>query len=631
MKFKRNFIVTVIVILCLSIFIFINFTGCGAIAAIVSAVFGSQGGFVFVPFLSEKEMQGLNGAPVPGMIVLNQNKTDFPGINYKPLSGVTVSIEGSNVTAVTDENGHYTIGNLSEGTPNLIAQKDGYLTYTEQVVVTLPDTAGTINTFFVSPTNIHLISGRSYQFIAYGETSGGHLLIPSTTWNVEKVEEYINGIFTEIQNNNNGIVDTNGVFTGITPGANPLKITLSATSGSFTSTSEITITPGAGSLSGKVTDTGGNSVFGARVGVASTPYFTTTDSNGNYSLPEVPANFVVTVVAQSGEQTASSVFGVSPGESAVLNLVLGGSAPAGFTYQGTLGVTGILGSDNSHFNQPATIVFDSQGNFYVVDTENHRVQKFSSGNTYLATIGTGSPVSNNVGFNSPQGIGIDGSGNVYVADLLNHRVQKFSSSGNYLQTFGATGVEGSDNSHFSYPVDVAIDSNGNIYVCDSGNHRVQKLSSSGSYLMTIGVTGVPGYDNSHFGENLGPAYIGIDKNNNIYISDSNPSNRVQVFDSSGTYIATMGETGFTSTDNSHFYGPNDIAFDASGNIFVVDHFNHRVQMFNSNRVYVDTIGISGSPGSTNTTLDCPTGVGVSPVGRIYVGDLLNHRVQIFSR
>jgi hypothetical protein len=334
LKFNISFVISFILIVCLSVFIIINFTGCGALAAIVSAVFGSEGGFCFIPFLSEKEMQNLQSGSVPGMIILNQNTTKFPGLQYKPLSGVTVKIKGSDRTAITDENGHYVIDNLGEGTPELTAEKSGYISYSNNVVVSA--TQGTaINQFYVTPTNLQVISKRSHQLSAYGNTADNHVVKPAgVNWKVEKLEKFINGSFVAAQNTDQVIVDSDGVFTAVlpAPGAKvtanadtvPLRVTVEASSNNLTSSSEIIVTSGAGSLSGKVTNKDGKPVSGAKVEVALTSYFTTTDGNGNYFFPEVPANYVITVNATYGNETGSTTAGVSDGQSGVADIVFGG-------------------------------------------------------------------------------------------------------------------------------------------------------------------------------------------------------------------------------------------------------------------------------------------------------------------
>ena len=641
---RKKLILRFIIITLVCSFLITFFYGCGAIAGLVAAIFSSKAGFVLVPLLSDDgtPLNASQSGAVPGMIVVNQSDNDFPGVNYGPVSGATVTITGTTVTATTDENGYFIINEVPEGVQTLTVEKNEVVNskdLTAQAALFVPIqmevpvstvTTDNINQFFVTPTNLQLISSRSYQLNSYGKTTEGSISEPAgVRWQIMSIEEYSNGVFTAIPNNGN-VIDGNGVFTGKVSGTKPIRVTVWAIINSYVSVSEILVTPGAGSLSGQVTDGDGNPVSGAVVKVASTPYFTRTDGSGNYSFPEVPANYIINVTATLNDNSGSEVTSVTAGGSGTTDITIGGVS-TGFTYVSTIGTTGVSGGGNELFNQPETIAFDSGGSFYVADVENHRVQKFSSNNTYLATIGSGIPGSGNDSFDEPHGVAVDGSGNLYVADYNNHRVQKFDSSGNYVMTIGDTGNPGFDNSRFHFPVDVAVDSTGNIYVTDSVNRRVQKFDSSGNYLLTIGVTGEGGDDNNHFSEVSGPDYIAVDSNNNVYVSDPNPNSRVQIFNSSGTYIATMGETGVAGTDNDHFNQPADIAFNSAGNIFVVDHFNHRVQMFDASRNYVDTIGITGNPGTENNQFDRPNGVAVSSVGRVYVGDSFNHRVQIFTR
>ena len=114
----------------------------------------------------------------------------------------------------------------------------------------------------------------------------------------------------------------------------------------------------------------------------------------------------------------------------------------------------------------------------------------------------GSSGTNNGQFDNPRGIAFDSSGNIYVVDSDNHRVQKFDSSRNYSSQFGSSG---SSNGQFSTPTYVAIDSSDNIYVADGNNHRVQKFSegfttfSDGTSATTSAtVTGLSGAKSYEF-------------------------------------------------------------------------------------------------------------------------------------
>src|SRR5690606_6703724 len=76
-------------------------------------------------------------------------------------------------------------------------------------------------------------------------------------------------------------------------------------------------------------------------------------------------------------------------------------------------------------------------------------------------------------FNSPTGIAVDSEGNVYVVDSLNNRIQKFTSDGTFVLKWGS---DGRSDGKFSYPTGIAVDSEGNVYVADTGNNRIQKFT-----------------------------------------------------------------------------------------------------------------------------------------------------------
>jgi DNA-binding beta-propeller fold protein YncE len=70
------------------------------------------------------------------------------------------------------------------------------------------------------------------------------------------------------------------------------------------------------------------------------------------------------------------------------------------------------------------VTTDLEGNVYIVDQKNYRIQKFMNDGTYI--LKWGSSGSGPGQFNNPRGIAVDADGNIFVADSDNRRIQKFS-------------------------------------------------------------------------------------------------------------------------------------------------------------------------------------------------------------
>lgn len=112
-----------------------------------------------------------------------------------------------------------------------------------------------------------------------------------------------------------------------------------------------------------------------------------------------------------------------------------------------------------------------------------------------------------------------------------------------------------------------LDPVGRVYAVDTYNCRVQIYNPDGSYYATLGTgCGAGPY------EFKDPQGVAVAPDGTIYVADS-ANHRVQLFDASRTYLATLGQTGESGSDNAHLNEPHDVAVDAAGNIYVVDHWN----------------------------------------------------------
>ena len=295
---------------------------------------------------------------------------------------------------------------------------------------------------------------------------------------------------------------------------------------------------------------------------------------------------------------------------------------SGLVYQRTYGVTGVpYLTDSQHFNWPSGVAVAGDGSLYITEERGHRLAKLTAQGVPLWSVGEpGVPGSDDVSLFWPGDVDVSPVGQAHVADSGNNRIQIFSSGGSYVATLG-TGDWGTGNYDFSYPMGVAVDGGGSIYVADSDNHRVQIYNASRIYVATLGVTGVPGSDNGHFDW---PDDVDVDSAGNIYVADSGNS-RVQVFNASRAYVRTLGETDVTGEDFGHFGYPYAVAVDAQGRTYVSEDWPQRVQVHDGTGAYLTTV--AGSWGARTGDLRNPEGVAVDAAGNLFIADTLNQRVQ----
>jgi DNA-binding beta-propeller fold protein YncE len=186
-------------------------------------------------------------------------------------------------------------------------------------------------------------------------------------------------------------------------------------------------------------------------------------------------------------------------------------------------------------------------------------------------------------FYRPCDIAGDSEGNLYVLDAGNHRVQKFDNKGKHLTTFGHSGQGPGE---FQWPLSIDLDKEDNIYVADWRNCRLEVFSSQGKYLRSIKLmTPVHRIRLLSSGEIaiMNPL---VGRNNSSYEESDDGSKPflplIKIIDENGKVTRKFGEGIIFKTFPS-VNGGNRLLFtkDDDDNIYLTLLFQNRIEKFTS--------------------------------------------------
>jgi hypothetical protein len=288
------------------------------------------------------------------------------------------------------------------------------------------------------------------------------------------------------------------------------------------------------------------------------------------------------------------------------------------------GLTGSGGNAANLFNQPWNLFVDTNYNMYIADALNHRIQFWPAGASLGITVAgiAASAGSTATLLNTPSDVFVDSNGNFYVADRLNNRIQFFrngSTTGTTVTT-GWGGVGGFRG--------VAVSPGNVIFGSDTSNHALWRNAT-----VPLGYAGGGGASN----QLNGPQGIAYDTTINpgyVYIANANQHTIVQWALTLNAGNVVAGTNGVPGTNNSTMNYPVAVKLDPLGNLFVVDNNNHRVQLycrFPTVLTYGRTVAGTGVLGNTPVTLNYPSGIALDKDLNIYVADTSNHRIQKYNR
>lgn len=310
-------------------------------------------------------------------------------------------------------------------------------------------------------------------------------------------------------------------------------------------------------------------------------------------------------------------------------------------------------------SDPTWLVFDQQGNYYVVEGLGYKIRKVNVSTGIITTFaGTGATTYNGDGgladtTNITPGSAVfDSSCNyLYIPDGNNYRVRKVNihtniittSAGNGLAGFGGNGEPATSAS--LQPNDVCFDKFGNTFIIDIGNYRIRKINSSG-IISTYAGNGVSGY-NADSGlatsVELGlPRGITTDNLGNLYIADEGSlDNCIWKVSTDGIITTFAGNHTIYAYNGDNIpatmaaISPVRVAFH-SGNFYIADFYNNRIRMVDAMGI-IHTVagngisGFSGDGGSADSAeLNGPSGIAFDSCGNLYITQVNDGRIRKVS-
>jgi len=245
------------------------------------------------------------------------------------------------------------------------------------------------------------------------------------------------------------------------------------------------------------------------------------------------------------------------------------------------------GNNVGEFKFSEHVTLDDSGNFYISETNNGYIQKFSPEGTFLEMF---------YSCGSPRGMQFIGTDKVLVTCSAEGKVKILDANKNVVRQWGSFG---NGNGQFQYFRQIALE-DGIVYIIDHSNHRVQKMDLHGNFIKKWGSEGT---DNGRFSFPWG---ITLHKEMVVVSSD----NRLQFFDKDGNFIKSL-------KFGSQLY---DIASDGE---FIYAATGSVILKIGEDSKFIDRIG--------DRDLTSALGVAVKENGEVVAMDTYGRKLKVYRK
>src|SRR6516165_4057452 len=267
-------------------------------------------------------------------------------------------------------------------------------------------------------------------------------------------------------------------------------------------------------------------------------------------------------------------------------------------------ITTLLGTGTASdsANNPFGLVIGPDRGLYWADFGSHRVMRFDFGTGSVSAVagtgkagysGDGGPATS-AQMNAPHEVRFDSKGNIFVAERDNHVVRYIDMKSKVISTAAGTGMRGfsgdggpANQAQLAQPHSIALDRADNVYICDIMNNRVRKIDAKTGAITTFAGTGeranTPTEASLDGTPLAGPRSIDITPDGKMYLvlREGNRVFAVDVARRQLKLIAGTGEVGYSGDGgpavSAKLNGPKGIAYSAEGALYISDTENHVIR------------------------------------------------------
>jgi|GEM_PF-422376 len=197
-----------------------------------------------------------------------------------------------------------------------------------------------------------------------------------------------------------------------------------------------------------------------------------------------------------------------------------------------------------------------------------------------------------------------------------------------------------DDARFNIPRGIVLDGDGNGIIADTGNHTLRFLDTELHTVSTVaGTSGTPGSTNGDAENALfsGPEGMAFDSLGNLFVADTGNA-CIRKITNAGVVTTFAGSAGLIGSVNgtgtaARFMQPCAIAIDLSNNLIVADRADHTLRKITPTGVVTTLAGKSLTPGTANGSgaaarFNAPNGVCFDPVlNAFFVADTQNASIR----